>query len=182
MTSRALFVVLFLVIAPVAHGAPQWPAARSPVIPQAHGFAVIPDAAIPVSRIQTYKAIFDATRGADKPTQLVPAVNMLGLALNALGASGAPLKNARFAVVFHGPAVDGLLSDKAYMAKFGTPNPNLAVLGEFRRAGAELYVCGQYLASENIDRATLSPDVAVASGALIVLMTYQNRGYALLSF
>jgi intracellular sulfur oxidation DsrE/DsrF family protein len=182
MTSQALIVVLLLVIAPVAHGESKWPAARSPVIPQAHGFAVIPDAAIPVSRTHTYKAIFDATRGAEKPTQLVPAVNMLGSALNALGASGIPLKNARFVIVFHGPAVDGLLNDRTYRAKFRTPNPNLPVLAELRKAGVEVYVCGQYLVSENIDRATLSPDVEVASGALIVLMTYQNSGYALLSF
>lgn len=182
MTSQALVVVLLLVIAPVAHGESKWPAARSPVIPQAHGFAVIPDAAIPLSGAHTYKAIFDATRGADKPTQLVPAVNMLGAELNALGASGIPLKNAKFVIIFHGPAVDGLLNDKTYRAKFRTPNPNLPVLAKLRKVGVEVYVCGQYLAAENVDRAALSPDVVVASGAPIVLMTYQNRGYALLSF
>ena len=183
MTSRALMVVLpLLVIAPAAHGAAKWPVARSPVIPQARGFAAIPDAAVPVSRTQTYKAIFDATRLADKSTQLLPAVNMLGAELNALGASGAPLKNGRFVIIFHGPAVDGLLNDTAYRAKFGTANPNLPVFAELRRAGVEEYVCGQYLASKNIDRASLSPDVTVASGASIVLTTYQNRGYALLCF
>src|SRR2546427_7625555 len=103
MTRRALIVVLLLLVSvPGSEGASQWPATRSPVIPQAHGFSVIPDAAIPVSRAQTYKAIFDATRRADKPTQLVPAVNMLGSALNALGASGAPLQNAKFVIIFHG--------------------------------------------------------------------------------
>jgi intracellular sulfur oxidation DsrE/DsrF family protein len=153
MMSRALLVVLpLLVIAPAAHGAPKWP------------------------------AIFDATRGADKPTQLEPAVNKLGLVLNSLGASGAQLKNGRFVIIFHGAAVDGLLNDEAYRAKFNTPNPNLPVLTELKKAGVEEYVCGQYLVSENIDRATLSPDVTVASGAPIVLITYQNRGYALMSF
>jgi len=33
-----------------------------------------------------------------------------------------------------------------------------------------------------VDPKTLSPDVAVASDALIVPMRYQNAGYALLSF
>jgi intracellular sulfur oxidation DsrE/DsrF family protein len=45
-----------------------------------------------------------------------------------------------------------------------------------------MYVCGQNLAFEKIDPTTLAPEVAVASDALIVLMTYQNKGYALLSF
>ena len=47
---------------------------------------------------------------------------------------------------------------------------------------ADLYVCEQYLAGEKIDPKTLVPDVTVAADALLVLMQYQNKGYALLSF
>lgn len=43
-------------------------------------------------------------------------------------------------------------------------------------------VSGQYLIGEHIDPKTLSPDVTVASDALIVLIVYQNNGYALMSF
>lgn len=43
-------------------------------------------------------------------------------------------------------------------------------------------MCGHALAFEGIDRKTLSPDVTVASDALIVWMTCQNEGYALMSF
>ena len=49
-------------------------------------------------------------------------------------------------------------------------------------AGVEIFVCGQNLARENIDPKIISPDVVVASAAPIVLMTYQNDGYALMSF
>jgi intracellular sulfur oxidation DsrE/DsrF family protein len=49
-------------------------------------------------------------------------------------------------------------------------------------AGVELFVCGQNLAADNIDPKTLSPEVRIAADALIVLMTYQSKGYALLSF
>ena len=61
-------------------------------------------------------------------------------------------------------------------------NPNLPVLEQFRKAGVELFVCGQNLAFGHIDPATLTPSVKVASDALIVLMTYENRGYAFLGF
>ena len=47
---------------------------------------------------------------------------------------------------------------------------------------AEIFVCGQNLAADKIDPKTLSPDVQIATDALIVLMTYQNNGYSLLSF
>ena len=40
----------------------------------------------------------------------------------------------------------------------------------------------KHLAVDKIDPKTLSTDVEIASDALIVLMTYQNNGYSLLSF
>ena len=46
----------------------------------------------------------------------------------------------------------------------------------------KLFVCGQNLLGESMDAKIISPDVMVASDALIVLMTWQNDGYALMSF
>jgi len=92
------------------------------------------------------------------------------------------LARARFVVVFHGAALDGILDDAHYKARFGVKNPNLKVLEELRHAGVKLFVCGPNLAFAGIDPSTLSPAVTVASDALIVLMTYQNDGYAVLSF
>ena len=160
----------------------QWPAPQAPVISAADGYVVIPGAAVPPDKAHKYLAIFDATRRAEKPTDLLPALNMAGSELNAFGVAGVPLSNVRFAVVFHGAALAGILDEAHYRARFGVSNPNLAVLEQFRKAGVELFVCGQNLAFEHVDPATLAPSVTVASDALIVLMAYQNRGYALLSF
>lgn len=162
--------------------AAHWPAPQSPVITGASGYAVIPHAAVPPSAAVSYRAIFDANRAADKPGQLVPALDNCGSELNALAVAGVPIKNAHFVVVFHGPAMSALLTDAAYRARFGTANPNLPVLAQLRKNGVELYVCGQNLVADDVDPATLTKDVQVASDALIVLMTYQGRGYSLLSF
>lgn len=169
-------------IATVEVTAAQWPPAKSPTIPQADGYVEIPNVALAPGKENKYQAIFDATRPADKPTQLLPALNMAGSELNALGATKIPLSNARFAIVFHGAAVDSILNNDSYKAKFATDNPNLKVIGEMKRLGVEFFVCGQYLAGEKIDPKTLTPDVAVAADALLVLMQYQNKGYALMSF
>jgi intracellular sulfur oxidation DsrE/DsrF family protein len=107
---------------------------------------------------------------------------MAGSELNALGAANAPLSNTKFVVVFHGPAVDGILDNAHYKAKFGTDNPNLKTIAEMKKHGVEFFVCGQYLAGEKIDPKTLTGDVTVAADALLVLMQYQNKGYALMSF
>jgi intracellular sulfur oxidation DsrE/DsrF family protein len=107
---------------------------------------------------------------------------MVGSELNALGASGVPLRNAQFVVVFHGAAMDGLLDESHYRARHGVGNPNLEVIAQLRRAGVQMFVCGQNLAADGVDPRSLTPDVRIASDALIVLMRYQNDGYAMLSF
>ena len=160
----------------------EWPAPKAPIIPEADGYVVIPNVAQPPEPSRTYRAIFDANRAADRATQLVPAINMAGSELNALGAAGVPLHNAKFVVVFHGDAMAGILDESHYKAKFGVSNPNLKVIAAMKKAGVELFVCGQNLAFDKIDPKTLTPDVTIASDALIVLMKYENDGYALLSF
>ena len=116
------------------------------------------------------------------PLKILPALNMAGSGLNALGVCGIPLTHAKFVIVFHGAAIYGILDNEHYMKKYGTNNPNLNVLAELRKTGSQLFVCGQNLAGENIDPKTISKDVTIASDALIVLMSYQNDGFALMSF
>lgn len=183
MLKLALSLVLFsMAVFAATHGSPQWPRPVAAIIPEADGYVSIPNVAVPPDKKRTYRAIYDATRFPKEPTQLVPALNMAGSELNAFGATGVPLRNAKFAVVFHGPALNGILDDSHYKAKFSVPNPNLKVLSEMKQAGVEIFVCGQNLVAENIDPKIISPDVTVASDALIVLMAYQNDGYALMSF
>lgn len=182
MRILAVLTILGAALAPSSVQAADWPAAVTPVIPAADGYVVIPGAAVPPERGATYRAIFDATQGAAKPAQLVPAINMVGSELNALAAARVPLGQAKFVVVFHGAAMAGLLDDAHYRARFGVPNPNLAVLNQLAKSGVELFVCGQNVAADKLDPKTLAPPVRVASDALIVLMTYQSKGYALLSF
>jgi len=166
-------------------GAPspsRWPAPASPAVAEADGYVTIPGAAVPPDAVTVYRTIFDATRAAADPKQLLPAVNMAGSELNALAASGVPISHARFAVVFHGAAIDGLLDEAHYRAKHRVGNPNLPAIAALKKAGVELFVCGQQLAADDVDPGTLTPDVVVASDALIVLMTYHDKGYAILGF
>ena len=65
---------------------------------------------------------------------------------------------------------------------FGMNNPNLKAIAEMKKQGVEFFVCGQYLAAGKIDPKNLVPEVTVAADALLVLIHYQNNGYALLSF
>ena len=159
-----------------------WPTPQAPAIPAADGYVVIPGAAVPPQPSRTYRVIWDATRAAEQPTQILPALNMAGSELNAFEVAGVPAKNVKFVIVFHGDAMDGILDNEHYQAKFGVSNPNLEVLNQMNARGVEFYVCGQNMAFANIEAQLLSPLVRVASDALVVLMTYQNKGYAQLNF
>ena len=174
--------LVLIVAAATVLCAADWPPAKAPAVPDADGYVIIPNAALSPSKSTNYQAVFDATRGASKPTELIPAINMAASELNALAAVNAPLSNAKFAIVFHGSAVDGILDSEHYKAKFGTDNPNLKVIRDMKKAGVEFFVCGQYLAGEKIDPKTLSQEVTLAADALLVLMHYQKKGYALISF
>jgi intracellular sulfur oxidation DsrE/DsrF family protein len=180
LRASLLTLVLAAIVTPSAFA--DWPAPQSPAIPAADGYVAISGVAVPPDPQSTYRAIFDATQAATDPAQILPALNMAGSELNAFQVAGVPNKNVKFVVAFHGDALDGILDAAHYRAKFGISNPNLPVLEQFKKAGVELYVCGQNLAFAKIDPNTLSQDVTLASDALIVLMTYQNRGYALLRF
>ena len=159
-----------------------WPAAQSPAIPEASGYVHIEGAPFTPTAHEVYKAVFDARQGAGKPTELLPALDMVASEVNALAVEKVPLAHAQFAVVFHGDAIDGILDDTHYKAKFGVKNPNLPVLAKLKAQGTGLYVCGQNLAALDLDPKALAPDVEVASDALLTLIALQQKGYALLSY
>ena len=182
MVYRIYILIAFFVLLTFDCAAQTWPAPKAPAIPQADGYVVIPHAAIAPDPKMTYRAIFDATRMAGKPDALVPAVNALGGELNDLAVGKVPIPQRKFVLVFHGPAVDGILDDAHYRAKYGVDNPNLPVLAKMKKQGVELFVCGQHLAAEHIDPKILSPLIRVASDAYLVLITYQNHGYASMWF
>ena len=155
---------------------------QSPAIPEASGYVHIAGAPFTPAKGDVWKAVFNATQGAPSPGDLVPALDNAASEVNALAVEGVPLANARFAIVFHGGALDGILDDAHYREKYGVANPNLPVLRKLKDSGTELYVCGQNLVAAHVDPKTLTPEVTVASDALLVLIALQQKGYAVLEF
>lgn len=161
-------------------------AAAAPTIqpvPKADPYVAVPGARFLADNRHVYRVVFEARRGAEKPDQLAPAVNMAGSELNTLAAHGIRRGNVRFVVVFHTTASnDAVLDNAHYRARYGTDNPNLAVLSALRRQGVELYVCGQSLLADGVPLTAVSKDVTIAEDGVVVLMTYGAEGYAQLVF
>src|SRR6202012_2797490 len=114
-------------------------APQSPTIADGTGYVQIPGAQVAVDPAHAYKVIIDGQSAAANPAELVPALSRASLLLNALAVGHVGKPNQKLVIVFHGPAVDGLLRNDAYRAKFSVDNPNLKVVRELADAGAVLF-------------------------------------------
>jgi intracellular sulfur oxidation DsrE/DsrF family protein len=170
--------VMFTLVVVLAMAAAQ--SEQRPVIKEARGYWPLPKAAVQPDKTRDFKVIFDATRAGAKPEDLVPALEDAAQLLNQLGATELPAPQRRIAIIFHGPSVSGILDDASYKEKYGIANPNLKLIHALHEAGVELFVCGQFLHFRQIDPAQVVSDVQLATSGMIVLVTYQNRGYGLL--
>ena len=182
MISRLIFVCAVASACAIGGYGQKWPKALAPAFPEADPYVAIPNAAIAPSATTSFSAVFDATKFPSDRKTILPALNAVGGLMNDFAVGGTPTEKVHFVVVFHGAATDGILDNVHYKQMYGVDNPNLAVLAKMKKMGIELYVCGQFLASSNIDPATISKDVTVAADAYLVLIGYQNKGYGLMSF
>jgi intracellular sulfur oxidation DsrE/DsrF family protein len=185
---RAVAVVVMLVslvaaLAAVAQQRPSDSGWQNPVIKDAGGAVSLPNAAVQPDKNKQYRVLVDITKGSDDPKEVLEGLDHAARVINVMSMSGVPLKNIHMALVFHGPATTtAVMNDDVYRAKYKVENPNAKVIHELKEAGAEVFVCGQALHAFHYDAKDVLPDVKVATAAVVVLVVYQNNGYALMPF
>jgi intracellular sulfur oxidation DsrE/DsrF family protein len=171
---QALFVVLCLAASATA----QQPSAKLvyPVIRNVGGVIPLPNAAEQPRK--GAKVVFDITADA-KPADLNKGLERVARLLNLYGSAGMKASDVKIALVMHGEATKSVLASEIYKSKFGTDkNPNLAVIDELRKAGVEVFVCGQALAYKGFEEFEVSEGVKIASAALTVVINRQASGYS----
>jgi intracellular sulfur oxidation DsrE/DsrF family protein len=147
-----------------------------PIIPNVGGVVPLPDAAEQPRK--GAKVVFDITADT-KPADLNKGLERVARLLNLYGSAGLKASDVKIALVVHGEATKSVLANDIYRSKFATDkNPNLAVIGELRKAGVEIFVCGQALAYKGFERSEVSEGVKVASAALTVVINLQADGYS----
>ncbi len=147
-----------------------------PIIPNVGGVVPLPDAAEQPRK--GARVVFDITADA-KPAEVNRGLERVARLLNLYGSAGLKASDVKIALVVHGEATRSVLADGSYRSKFATDkNPNLAVIGDLRKAGVEFFVCGQALASRGFGRGEVSEGVKVASAALTVVINRQADGYS----
>jgi len=147
-----------------------------PVIPDVGGVVPLPKAA--EQPRPGVKLVLDVTADA-KPADVNKGVERVARLLNLYGAAGLKAADVKVTLVLHGEATKAALTDAAFKERFGAEkNPNLAVIRALRKAGVEVFVCGQALHYKGFPPADVAADVPVAAAALTVVTNRQTDGYA----
>ena len=147
-----------------------------PLVADAGGVVVLPQAA--EQPRPGARAVVDVTAGAE-PGAANPGLDRAAKVLNLYGAAGLTAGDVKLAVVLHGAAVRAVLSDDSYRASAGRAvNPNLPLIRALRKAGVEVFVCGQALHAAGYTEADVADPVTVADSFLTVVINRQAAGYA----
>lgn len=142
----------------------------------------LPHAAVQPQRSRTYNVIFNLSQSAAHPSEVLPGLVSAARLLNVFVTDGLPSGNLKVIAVFHSSAGYAAMDNDIYRAKFNVDNPNLRLIAELKAAGVQLFLCGQTSHDLNFEEKDLLPEIKLATSAAIVLVTYQNDGYALMSF
>ena len=127
-----------------------------------------------------YRVIFSVTKTAETPGKVSPSLEKVARFLNLLGSQGVSPRQRHIVVILHGPATSAVLNDETYRARYGVPNPNLALIRALRNASATVHVCGQALAAQKIGGSAVSADVITDLSAMTTIATLQLKGWVLM--
>lgn len=153
---------------------------ETPTIHSAGRMHELPQAAYQPDAKASYKVVFGLTKAAAKPDQVNPGLERVARTINLYVAAGVPLKHLHFVAVASGGATAIALDDAHYRQQFGTVNPNLPVIGELRKAGVDVAVCGQAVAEHGYPYEAVDQRVTLALSALTTITELQQKGYALM--
>ncbi|SDZ93182.1 DsrE family protein [Nitrosospira multiformis] len=162
--------------APVLAGNTDW---QHPMIQEYGKVQAMPNAVLQPDPGRQYKVIVNVTKLMTSPDQVNPGLDRVARLVNLFALAKVPPEKLEIAAVLHGGATSASLDDSHYRKKYQTDNPNIKLIKALKRAGVNVYVCGQALAHNEFESRWVSGEVAVALSAMIVLADYQLKGYAL---
>jgi intracellular sulfur oxidation DsrE/DsrF family protein len=142
----------------------------------------MPDAAVQPEKGRTYRVVINLSQAAPAPNQVLDGLEHAARLLNVFAVAGVPLTNLKAVAIFHAGAAYAAMRNDVYRRKFHADNPNAELIGQLKAAGVEMLFCGQTLHDLKLNSDDLLPEMKVATSGAVVLVTYQNDGYALLPF
>ncbi|GAB2489362.1 DsrE family protein [Arenimonas alkanexedens] len=176
MKQRPVFCVfLSVLLAPCVWAGPK-DFTAGPAIKEFGAVAAVPSAA-PIAASTRFQVAFDVATAAE-PGSLNRQLESAARFINMHVAAGVPKENLNLAIVVHGGAAMDLTRD----AKFGSANPNAALIAALHEAGVSIQLCGQTAAYRDISAEDLLPGVTMALSAMTAHAQLQQAGYTVNPF
>ena len=139
-----------------------------------HALAVGYDNAL--KGIKSYDAVFEVTQASPKVANIV-----FWAVKNSYEASEVKSlsKDPNIAVVFHGPAVKMLSTDRAHFngADWAEVEKFQATLRQMKKDGVKLEICLYAAEVMGVDKATIIPEVDHVGNGFVSVIGYQMQGY-----
>jgi intracellular sulfur oxidation DsrE/DsrF family protein len=82
-----------------------------------------------------------------------------------------------FVLAVHGTAMNVFLNNETYHKKYGVDNPNIPLLKELQDFGVKMFLCGQALFYQKMERENFIQGAKISLTAQTVISSYQLKGY-----
>lgn len=126
--------------------------------------------------VKSYDAVFEVTQANPKVANIV-----FWAVKNSYEASEVKnlSKDPNIAVVFHGPAVKMLSTDKAHFngADWAEVEKFQATLRQMKKDGVKLEICLYAAEVMGVDKATIIPEIDRVGNGFVSVIGYQMQGY-----
>ena len=174
----SLYCLLLVALVSTVAAQPQ----TGPTVPSFGPVLAPPPGSFNLNPETHYKVSIDVGETAEFPGDQSRKLTSVARFLNMHAQQGIPAENIEFAVIVHGMAANDLLTDKAYQARFNSPNPNTALLNELNDAGVTVYLCSQTAAFRQMAPSEFREDIVMAVSAMTTHVELQQLGYTLIPF
>jgi intracellular sulfur oxidation DsrE/DsrF family protein len=125
-----------------------------------------------------FKALWIISAGGGDSVKVNQQLVTIARFYNVHARNGYPEDHLKAAAVFHGDGWPALLTDAAFVARFGGKgNPSKKLVEELLQHGAQLVLCGQTAGARGVHREELLPGVKVATSAMTAFNVLQSQGY-----
>jgi len=174
---QALYLFFFLPFSAIADGP-----SPGPVIENYGAVFAVPEGSFNLLADKKYKILMDIGKGPDDPAALNRSIESAARFLNMHARNSIKPENLELTIVLHGSGIHAALNDEAYSEHFLVDNANKNLIAALKKAGVDIYVCGQSAAYNGYSAEELLPEISWAVSAMTVHVRLQQDGYRAILF
>lgn len=173
---KAALVILTLILANVSEAQQKkW---VNPIVKGYGRILDLEDVDVKPDPNMKYNILIELVNDMDKPNRVDFYANNVARLINLHAVGGVPKENLNVTLVIHAQATNSVLNSEKYKAKYKEDSPYEDFYKALNDAGVEVIVCGQSLSMFGHKPKDVLPDIKIATSALTVMSTYQQKGYS----